>query len=91
MQGQLQVSFRLPMMNLLKCRHCQSGVGFYTAVALIVGSVKFLRPVTMQCLHCGRTIKWRPFQTSGEYRVDATKDVASTPLEEYNCYESSAS
>lgn len=68
---------------VLKCRHCDTAIGLSSMVALVVGAVKFLRPVTMQCLNCGRTVRWSPGARVSHTRDFATKDVAEEPLLEY--------
>lgn len=61
--------------EILRCKQCQHPLGIHDHAALTVGSVRFLLSVTMQCLLCRHTVKWRPAEQSQKRLV--TKDVAS--------------
>jgi hypothetical protein len=61
---------------IFRCRHCGAPIGAQTDAALIVGAVRFAMVVTMECLICRRTVRWRPAPKISLMRNIAAKDVA---------------
>jgi hypothetical protein len=63
---------------IFRCKHCGAPIGAQTDAALIVGAVRFVLAVTMECLLCKRTVRWRPALKISLIRDVASKHIAQT-------------
>lgn len=67
----------MPDALIFRCKHCDAPIGAQTDAALIVGAAKFFFTVTMECLLCKRTLRWKPGPSFSRAPRDvASKDVA---------------
>jgi hypothetical protein len=46
--------------SIFKCKHCQTPLGVTVGSVLMVGAVKFVKAVTLQCVLCHRVSTWYP-------------------------------
>lgn len=42
------------------CRHCKNPLGVASDKSLVVGVVRIVQPVRLECGHCGQKTTWRP-------------------------------